>query len=578
MAICPSCRRKYPDGVEVCAKDGEALLPDQAFVAEDAELAPGRMVGEYRIERRLGQGGFGTVYAAVHPVIGKTAAIKVLGRAFSSSPQMVSRFISEARAANKIRSANIIDIFGFGALDDGRHYYIMELCEGLTLEQRLRDFGPLAPPLAVAVLRGVARALDAAHEAGIVHRDLKPDNVFITFDDDGKPAVKLLDFGIAKLLGDDTTVSHKTRTGAPVGTPHYMSPEQVNGLPVDRRSDIYALGVMSFEALTGELPFRGTSLLQLMTQHTFGLGSAGAGLFATVAPPLDSSAPESLLGIRREGTAELVVATDAVALGGALSVASGGSWLTTARTTSADPDLAVALLFDATTGLPAATELAVARPDGIAVSRGLLRLDGVRPAGTLLPWPFVGVVAAWAPALTEGVVPCALAGSGQPDALAFLAVELPAADAVTTRVLVLRPEVLAAIADGTPVGPSDVLGLELPHATEIPVGVGCANVDGTEARELLVVSLTGGMPRQALLRARRLDASGELAQVEGVSDPLAAFDASDLPTLAIPSDTADALPPVAGLAVGDFDGDGVDDVALALGTGIAILHGRAVTP
>ncbi|MCC6524363.1 MAG: protein kinase [Polyangiaceae bacterium] len=268
MAICPSCRRKYPDGVEVCAKDGEALLPDQAFVAEDAELPPGRMVGEYRIERRLGQGGFGTVYAAVHPVIGKTAAIKVLGRAFSSSPQMVSRFISEARAANKIRSANIIDIFGFGALDDGRHYYIMELCEGLTLEQRLRDFGPLAPPLAVTVLRGVARALDAAHEAGIVHRDLKPDNVFITFDDDGKPAVKLLDFGIAKLLGDDATVSHKTRTGAPVGTPHYMSPEQVNGLPVDRRSDIYALGVMSFEALTGELPFRGTSLLQLMTQHT----------------------------------------------------------------------------------------------------------------------------------------------------------------------------------------------------------------------------------------------------------------------------------------------------------------------
>ncbi|MCC6524364.1 MAG: VCBS repeat-containing protein [Polyangiaceae bacterium] len=310
----------------------------------------------------------------------------------------------------------------------------------------------------------------------------------------------------------------------------------------------------------------------------FGLGSAGAGLFATVAPPLGSSAVESLLGIRTGGAAELVVATEAVALGGTLSVASGGSWLTAARTTAADPDLAVALSFDATTALPTATELAVARPDGIAVSHGVLYLDGVRPAGTLLSVSFVGVVAGWAPALTEGAVPCALAGTGKPDALAFLAVELPAADAVTTRVLVVRPEVLAAVADGTPVGASDVLGLELPHATEIPVGVGCANVDGTEARELVVVSLTGGMPRQALLRARRLDASGALALVDGVSDPLATFDASDLPTLEIPSDTADALPPVAGLAVGDFDGDGVDDVALALGTGIAILHGRAVTP
>ena len=266
MPTCPDCRRRYPDGVNVCEADGETLLPDVTF-RSDSALEPSRQVGEYRIESKLGQGGFGSVYAAVHPVIGKRAAIKVLDRAYSSNPQMVSRFVAEARAANTIRSSNIVDIFAFGALDDGRHYYVMELCEGLTLEARLHDHGPLDPSLLVHVLRGVGRALDAAHDAGIVHRDLKPDNVFITFGDDGNPVAKLLDFGIAKLISDDASAAHRTRTGAPVGTPHYMSPEQVKGEPVDRRSDVYSFGVMAFEALTGELPFKGPTMRELMNQH-----------------------------------------------------------------------------------------------------------------------------------------------------------------------------------------------------------------------------------------------------------------------------------------------------------------------
>src|SRR5262245_31242527 len=118
MATCPQCRSGYPDDVEVCAADGSALLPDAAFASADVDLAPGTTVGEFVIETRIGQGGFGTVYRATHPVIGKTAAIKVLSRQYCANPEMVSRFISEARAVNRIRHRNIVDVFAFGTLPD----------------------------------------------------------------------------------------------------------------------------------------------------------------------------------------------------------------------------------------------------------------------------------------------------------------------------------------------------------------------------------------------------------------------------------------------------------------------------
>ncbi len=185
MATCPTCRTHYSDDVTVCATDGEGLLPDEAFAAGDTELVAGQMVGEYRIEGKLGQGGFGAVYRAVHPLIGKAAAVKVLHKQFSSNPQMVSRFIAEARAVNQIRNRNIIDIFSFGALEDGRQYYVMELLDGMTLDAYVKKKGRLSPEEAIPLLRGVARALDAAHASGIAHRDLKPENIFLLFDEDG---------------------------------------------------------------------------------------------------------------------------------------------------------------------------------------------------------------------------------------------------------------------------------------------------------------------------------------------------------------------------------------------------------
>jgi serine/threonine-protein kinase len=242
-------------------------------------LAPGTMVGEYRVERLVGEGTFGKVHAAVQPVIGKGVAIKVLGFEHAHKPQFVSRFIEEARAVNRIRHRNIVDIFGFGVLPDGRHYFVMELLEGETLSAYLARRGRLPPAEALGILRKVARALEAAHGAGIAHRDLKPDNVFITFDEEGAAFPKLLDFGIAKLIGD-APLGHRTATGTPMGTPLYMSPEQCKGQVVDHRTDIYAFGVLAFEMLTGRRPFDADNVMEVLMAH-----------MSTPAPPPSSKAP-----------------------------------------------------------------------------------------------------------------------------------------------------------------------------------------------------------------------------------------------------------------------------------------------
>lgn len=237
------------------------------FVAKEIQLEAGYRVGEYEIEAKVGEGGFGSVFRAVHPVIGKVVAIKVLHRRYSAQPEMVRRFVAEARAVNQIRHRNIIDIFAFGQLDDGRHYYVMEYLEGMTLEQYITERGPMDLGEAIPILRKLARALDAAHAKGIAHRDLKPDNVFMALDEDGGGQPKLLDFGIAKLLAEEAPQKYKTRTGAPIGTPQYMSPEQCRGRNVDHRTDIYGFGIMAYRMLTGVLPFDGEDYMDILLAH-----------------------------------------------------------------------------------------------------------------------------------------------------------------------------------------------------------------------------------------------------------------------------------------------------------------------
>jgi len=322
MPTCPRCRKVYPEDARVCGDDGEKLLPDEAFSNTERDLPAGYVVGEYRIETKLGEGGFGSVYRAVHPLIGKTAAIKVLNRQWSSNPQMVSRFIAEARAVNQIRHRNIIDIFSFGALDDGRQYYVMELLEGMTMDAFLAQHGRLPPADAIPILRQVARALDAAHAAGIAHRDLKPENVFLQMDD-GAIFPKLLDFGIAKLL-TDSSGGHKTRTGTPMGTPHYMSPEQCRGKDVDHRTDIYSFGVMVHKTLTGQLPFDGEEVLDILVKQTGTPAPRMSEVLPGLAPELDGPVLHMLEKDPAKRPPSLTVAVDELAACARVAVPTSG--------------------------------------------------------------------------------------------------------------------------------------------------------------------------------------------------------------------------------------------------------------
>jgi len=236
----------------------------------DTRLGPGHEVGGYVIDDELGRGAFGVVYAATHPMIGKRAAIKVLKPEVSNNAGVVERFILEARAVNEIGHPNIVDIFAYGTLTDGRQYLVMDLLVGETLSTRLaREPLPLAD--AVLVMDQVSSALAAAHAKGIVHRDLKPDNVFLV-DVPGSmaPEVKLLDFGIVKLLptasADASSSRVNTKTGIVLGTANYMSPEQARNR-IDHRTDIYALGVMAFELLTGRLPYIHDNAIEAMVAH-----------------------------------------------------------------------------------------------------------------------------------------------------------------------------------------------------------------------------------------------------------------------------------------------------------------------
>ncbi len=221
---------------------------------DDQRLAEGTDINGYIVDGMIGRGGMGIVYSAKHAVIGKRAAIKVLRSEVSASGQTVERFVQEARAVNQIGHPNIIDIFDYGTLPDGRAFHLMDLLEGESLRKRLRR-GPLHPSEAANVIDGVASALLAAHDKGFIHRDLKPDNIYLCHVDDGWPFIKLLDFGLAKLMPEMGTAAFVTKTGVMIGTPEYMSPEQARGLSVDYRTDVYALGIVMFEILTGERPF-----------------------------------------------------------------------------------------------------------------------------------------------------------------------------------------------------------------------------------------------------------------------------------------------------------------------------------
>lgn len=229
----------------------------------DRSLAPGTAVGDYVVKRRLGRGGHGTVYEAEHAILGRRVALKLMHSQLAESRDLVARFLREARLVNQIRHPCIVDIQHFGELPGGRPYCVMELLPGQNLWSRLGSAGRLELRVAVAILEQLCAALGAAHAAGVVHRDIKASNVML--DDGDPPAVKLLDFGIAKVNAPGA--EGLTRVGERLGTRSYMSPEQLREQPVDARTDVYALGVLLFQMLTGRLPFVASDPAELEQMH-----------------------------------------------------------------------------------------------------------------------------------------------------------------------------------------------------------------------------------------------------------------------------------------------------------------------
>jgi serine/threonine-protein kinase len=281
---CPLCHATYPGGERFCAADGTPL----ESVDEDGLAAAriGATIGNYRLLAIVGHGGMGTVYAAEHLYIGKRVAMKILHQRYARNDAAVERFVHEARAATSANHPNIVGVHDFGPTPSGEIYLAMELLDGRSLEDLLDREAPLRLHRAINIVHQIASALAAAHDKGIVHADLKPANVMLIprpgrreiiraagVAPDGQPRfvvekegafdfVKVLDFGIANIqeLGADGP-THV------FGTPEYMSPEAARGDTLDARSDIYALGVLFYEMLTGRVPFDGETPLAVLRRH-----------------------------------------------------------------------------------------------------------------------------------------------------------------------------------------------------------------------------------------------------------------------------------------------------------------------
>jgi eukaryotic-like serine/threonine-protein kinase len=272
---------------------GGARAPAPAG-AEAGRLAPGTEFGSYRIVGLLGRGGQGVVYRAEHVVLEKPVAIKVLHGFVARNPALAAQFVIEARAACRARHPGIIDVSDFGTLPDGRSYYVMELVEAATLTGLISREGALGPPRALAIGAQIVDALSAAAAQGVVHCDLKPDNIFV----DDEDRVRLGDFGLAQIRPIE--LEDEMRAGPIVGTAHYMAPELMGGLRPDVRSDIYAVGCILFQMLTGHVPFTGLTPWDVLRQHA-------------EAPVPDLVAPDGAMPAAVEGLVRRAMAKDPLA-------------------------------------------------------------------------------------------------------------------------------------------------------------------------------------------------------------------------------------------------------------------------
>jgi serine/threonine protein kinase len=265
VKICRKCQRSYPDHFVNCPQDGNPLT-------HASDWADGTLIrGKYRILGRIGQGAMGVVYKALHVRFNELRAIKMMMTELTTNKEFRKRFEHEAVFARKLRHPNAVAVEDIDETDDGQPFIVMEYIDGQSLRNVMTSEGPLPAQRVSSVTKQVAAALDAAHQIGIVHRDIKPDNILIAAENSGEIA-KVLDFGIARIKEglSQTTGLSLTHTGMVIGTPFYMSPEQAKGISgdqLDGRSDIYSLGVVMYQMLTGELPVKGDTPLQVLFAH-----------------------------------------------------------------------------------------------------------------------------------------------------------------------------------------------------------------------------------------------------------------------------------------------------------------------
>jgi serine/threonine-protein kinase len=263
VKVCPVCGTQFGDEVKFCPNDGQTLRS-----ATPASNLVGQVVADrYHIVKKLGEGGMGQVYLGEHVKMGRRSAIKVMNPTMVHDPDAVARFNREASNASRITHPNVCAIYDFGETSDGLIYLAMEFIEGEPLTDVLQRDGALPLARAVRIFAQTADALQAAHDLGIVHRDLKPDNIMVSRARDGSDVVKVVDFGIAKAVGGDEAGQKVTKTGLVVGTPEFMSPEQLAGDKVDGRSDLYALALVFFQTLTGRLPFEAETVQETMIKR-----------------------------------------------------------------------------------------------------------------------------------------------------------------------------------------------------------------------------------------------------------------------------------------------------------------------
>ncbi|MBI5477347.1 MAG: serine/threonine protein kinase, partial [Deltaproteobacteria bacterium] len=261
MKTCPRCNGQFEDAVRFCPRDGIAL-------PEVSDPLVGQvLLGQFEILQGAGRGAMGTVYRARQTTMEREVAIKVLRRDLLRDPAVIKRFQREARAVARLQHPNIVTVFLIGETPDGRPYLVMEYVDGESLAAICGREGAMPPARALGIARQIGSALGEAHAAGVVHRDLKPENIIVGTRRRTADFVKVLDFGIAKIVGAKSDVSQLTRTGAIFGTPHYIAPEQASGGEVDHRADLYSLGVILFRMLTGRLPFDGSGGMQVLLAH-----------------------------------------------------------------------------------------------------------------------------------------------------------------------------------------------------------------------------------------------------------------------------------------------------------------------